>query len=88
MQAVGFVHGAPFYFRARWETWTFTISLTDHIDPSAIGPPDEKAGFFRADDYLGYRIWGYYGQKYDASYMRYDDVERIIRECVRRYLEE
>jgi hypothetical protein len=85
VQAEGRVGGAPFYFRARHAAWDFTVCLSHDIDASAIWPPDERPGFFTSDEYRGYYLRGDYGRRQEASFMRYDEAERIIRECARKY---
>lgn len=84
VQADGRVRGHPFYFRAKWEHWTFTACVSADIDASCINPPADEDGFFRDGDYRGFYLSGEYPE---ASFMRYDDAEAIIRQCGRRLLQ-
>lgn len=86
VQADGLVDGKPFYFRSRWAAWTFTVCVSHDIDAAAIDPPVEQPGFFQTNEYRGYFLSGDYGTEPEASFMRYDEAERIIRECAQRYL--
>jgi hypothetical protein len=87
VQADGKVNRHPLYFRARHSTWQFTVCISHNVDASAIWPVEDKPGFFIDDDgYRGYYISGDYGQENEASFMRYDKVEEIIRACVARFL--
>lgn len=63
VQADGYINGLPFYFHARFDTWTFAISETPDIDPVqvAIG----QAPGFRLQHKYRKRTRG----KCDASFM-------------------
>jgi hypothetical protein len=88
VQAEGRIGRAPFYFRARHSAWTFTVSISHNdIDPSALPPREETPGFFTINEYRGYFLGGDYGNGDDASFMRYDEVERIVRECAKAFLQ-
>lgn len=84
VQAEGRVRGHPFYFRAKWEHWTFTACVSADIDASCINPPTDEDGLFRDGEYRGFYLSGAYP---GASFMRYDDAEAIIKRCSRRLLE-
>lgn len=86
VQADGRVGGKPFYFRSRHAAWTFTVCISHDIDAAAIYPQVEQPGFFQIDEYVGYFLSGEYGTGHGASSMRYDDAERIVRDCCRRFL--
>ncbi len=82
VQAEGTVRGYPFYFRARWDHWTFSISEKEDIDPVDVDSAVADAG-------LGFYREGRYGTgPYDASYMPEEEARRIIRTCVQEYLRE
>ena len=74
------------YFRSRHAAWTFTVCVSHGIDASAIDPPSDEPGFFQTHEYRGYYLSGDHGKEHEASFMRYDEAEQIIRECVRQYL--
>lgn len=77
VQGHGKIAGVEFYFRARWEEWTFALATGEMLDPIDISSSGQ--GFFRE---------GRYGQKpYDASWMPLEEAERIIRECARQFLD-
>jgi hypothetical protein len=82
----GRVRGAPFYFRARHGAWSFTVCVSHDIDPSCIDPPTDTPGFFVDREYRGYYLSEWYGKEPEASWMKYDEAERIIRDCVQKYL--
>ena len=73
-------------FRARHAAWTFTVYVSHDINAAAIDPPEDKPGFFQIDEYRGYYLSGDYGKEHEASFMRYDEAERIILECAQQYL--
>src|SRR5690349_5713024 len=78
VQAAGTVAGWPFYFRARWDTWTFAVSMRAGLDPAEIHGPE--AGFFRT---------GKHGvTPQDASYMPLDEARHIIQKCCRELIAE
>lgn len=86
VQADGKLKGHPLYFRARWATWSFTLCVNAEIDPSCLSVWDEQ-GFFSEGEYEGYRLWGNYGSTREASFMPYEAVENLIRECSFKFLE-
>ena len=82
VQAEGTVGGRPFYFRSRYEHWTFSISERDEVSPVEIDSAASGAehGFFRE---------GRYGTgPFEASYMPEEEARRIIRACAAEYLRE
>jgi hypothetical protein len=83
VQADGTVCGHPFYFRAKWDSWTFTACVNADIDPSCINPPTDENGFFWDREYRGFYLSAKFPQ---ASTMRYDLAEAIIRDCAHQFL--
>ena len=82
VQAEGTVAGRPFYFRSRYEHWTFSVSEHDDVSPVEIDSVESgKAhGFFRQ---------GQYGtDPFEASYMPEEEARRIIAACAEEYLRE
>jgi len=83
IQAEGHVDGIWFFFHARNSKWTFLLSRNPEKDPRALSPKlppnlEEDADlFFQTKETLR-------GQ---AGHMPYDEVERIIRSCVEKYLQ-
>lgn len=80
LQIEGNVNGKAFYFRARWDQWTFAISYDDKVHPAKI--LSSKDGFF-------FRC-GDVGESggYAASWMSVDEAMDIIARCIRSYNEE
>jgi len=83
VQADGRMWGRSFYFRAKWDRWSFTACVSADIDASWINPPKDEAGLFRDGEYRGFYLSGDYP---GASFMRYDVAEAIIRQCGQRLL--
>jgi hypothetical protein len=73
VQAEGMVCGYPFYFRARYEHWTFSVSEHAGVDPVDRDAEESgrRYGFFRE---------GRYGtESFAASWMSREDAEAIIK---------
>lgn len=89
VQAEGRVQGNPFYFRAKWDFWTFTVCTnSDNQEiPSCINPRQDENGFFEDGEYRGYYLSESFGSDTAASYMELDVAEAIIRDCVERFVE-
>ena len=81
VQAEGTINGFLFYFRAKYNEWTFAISEYPEIDPVDIQFPDngKKYGFFAQ---------GQYGGEFEskASYIDNDTAMNIIENCLSEYL--
>lgn len=79
VQAEGTIASYPFYFRARWDEWSFAVSERAGLDPAAIDSPDvrEDGGWFRGGALPGPR---------DASYMAISEAKMLIQICAREYL--
>jgi hypothetical protein len=96
VQADGHIGSFPIYFRARHEGWSFTISLNQEAHASFFYSPHPEhfengaEGFFRIEkeDVNGYQLEGDYYEGEGASYMPYDDAQKIIEDCTRRFLSE
>jgi hypothetical protein len=58
VQGVGTVAGRRFYFRARHDSWSFSVAYSPEDDPVDIQLPDQ--GFLRE---------GIFGTREDASWM-------------------
>ncbi|MBL0267941.1 MAG: hypothetical protein IPP99_04515 [Chitinophagaceae bacterium] len=80
VQAEGTVNGFLFYFRARYDEWTFAISEHAEIDPVDIQLPESGKQY-------GYFAVGKYGTEFDykASYMEFDVALDIIQRCCAEY---
>ena len=81
VQADGTINGFPFYFRARWDEWTFAISENPNISPVDIQ-------FIETGKEYGYFAEGRIGKEWEylASYMEVDMVKDIITKCSNEYL--
>ncbi len=81
VQAIGTINGFPFYFRGRYNTWTFAISETKEIDPVDIqmNETGKKYGFF-AEGEIGKE------SEYLASYLNDEKVLEIVLSCAKEYL--
>src|SRR5438309_2831992 len=80
VQYEGTVNRRLFYFRARYNEWSFAIAdtLDDAVNASAIWVP--LGGFYREAEYGD--------SENAASFMPHDEAERIIADCARHYLSE
>ncbi|OQP40992.1 hypothetical protein A4H97_15440 [Niastella yeongjuensis] len=81
VQSDGTINGFPFYFRARWDEWSFAISENPDISPVDIQLIDagKEYGYF-AEGRIG-KAW-----EYLASYMEVNMVKDIITKCTIEYL--
>ena len=82
VQAWGTINGFSFYFRARWDDWSFAISENPAIDPVDIQMIEQgkEHGYF-AEGSLGGKHW-----EYLASYMEPSMAIDIITKCSIEYL--
>lgn len=83
VQAEGTVAGRPFYFRARHDEWTFSVSESAGLDPVDVGEADAVTGrgWYRS----GRVGWPW---EFRASYLTAEEVASIIRGCAAAYLAE
>jgi hypothetical protein len=80
VQAEGSVCGQAFYFRARFDRWTFVIAPPQESVWDCQRPAD-AAGLFRASTGWGYQSSGTFSQDpFGASAMSRDEVVRLIRQ--------
>jgi hypothetical protein len=78
VQAEGTIDGNRFYFRARWDSWSFAVSENSELDPVLIDTPEH-----------GFYIEQKYGNNpYDAGYMPVEEAKTIIQQCAEIYLNE
>ena len=82
VQAEGTIDGNQFYFRAKYDEWTFAISENPKFDPVDIQNFETgiKYGFYKESEY------GIKGS-HSASYMDTGESEKIIVECCNEYTE-
>jgi len=80
VQAFGTVNGLPFYFHARFDTWTFAISATPDIDPVQVAI--ENAPGFRVQHVYRKRTRG----RCDASFMSHAQARVFIETTANYYL--
>jgi hypothetical protein len=81
VQAEGTVAGRSFYFRARGNTWEFTVAEREGDDPSALGEEDVAGGtaWYRSGTLPG---------RFGASWMPLEEARSLINECARAYVGE
>lgn len=95
-QAWGSYLGCQFFFYARYNYWSFAISLDPHVDPALLTEvedtaPEVRARFFSAPVLHAYdagfvrTCYPYGSGEFSASYMPEPEVERIIRECLAQF---
>jgi hypothetical protein len=87
VRAEGRSNGLPFNFFARLSVWRFTLVLRPDVEPANMWPENFEPGFFTKDGCQGFYLEQAYGECPQASFMRYDEAERIIRSCVQTYLQ-
>jgi hypothetical protein len=80
VQANGTVNGLPFYFHARFDTWTFAIASTPDIDPIQVAI--QNAPGFRMQRKYRKRTRG----KCDASFMSHAQAKVLIETTANYYL--
>lgn len=76
VQAEGTIGGNKFYFRARWDTWSFAVSENPEIDPVLVDSPEK--GFYIEEKYGN--------NSYEAGYMPLEKVNSILEHCADLYL--
>ena len=79
VQAEGTVAGRSFYFRARGDTWQFTVAEEAGDDPVSLGEKDVALG----------RAWyrsGTLPGAFEASWMPLDQATSLIQLCAREYV--
>ena len=74
VQGFGLVDGYPWYFRARWETWSMEISNDKDIDCKCL-------------PLVGFEIGGWifeedWGKEFDAGYMDSSTVINLIEKAI------
>ena len=77
VQAEGTVGDHAFYFRAKYDEWSFSVALSPEVDPVDICLPEQ--GFFREASYGAVR-------RSEASFMPLEEARRLIAECAREFL--
>lgn len=87
VQYEGTIEDKSFYFRARWDQWTFALadSLEEAVDLACcdLSAVTDWEGIFART--------GRYGddeaRDFAASWMPHEEAERLIRLCAQEYLE-
>ena len=79
VQAEGTVGGHAFYFRARGDTWEFTVAEHAGDDPAGLSSDDVTTGaaWYRTGTVPG---------EFAASWMPIDQAVGLIIECANAYL--
>jgi hypothetical protein len=76
VQGVGTVDGHHWYFRARWQAWSFEIAA----------PLDAGLGDLVGSDVAGWLAEEEWGEdEFAASYMPYPTAWAIIEQCIARF---
>lgn len=80
VQAFGFVNGRPFYFRARFDEWRFSVAPTLGGDPVKV-----QAGIAP-----GFSLIRRYGRPkgIDAGWMSHTKAQQCIHFAVQQYMQE
>ncbi len=76
VQAEGSIASRPFYFRARWDRWSFAVSPSPSVDPVDVSSASQ--GFFRESKYGS--------GEHDAGYMPIEEARAVVLRCARGYL--
>jgi hypothetical protein len=87
VQGEGTIGDYPLYFRARGDSWSFTVVLVANANPDDLASWMRPAadGFFDYAGRPGYELTGRYGSEFDAGYMPYDVAEKLIVACAKRF---
>lgn len=99
VQAEGRVLGHPFFFRAKYDFWDFTV-VTSHecmAQASHCDAPEMAHGYFMVIDegepeghieWQGYWLDGRYGSGTDAGNMDQVTASEIIEDCLKAFIDE
>lgn len=81
VQAEGTVAGRSFYFRARGDSWQFTVAEHEGDDPARLGEQDvaRRDAWYRSGKLPG---------AFEASWMPLDQATALIHECARESISE
>ena len=84
VQAEGTVSGRPFFFHAKYHSWSFAVSERPGVDPVDIQIAD------RAAEQGGWLREGTIGSPREAraSYLSKEDADAIIQQCAEAYVAE
>jgi hypothetical protein len=74
VQGFGRLDGLPWYFRARYETWSFRLADTVDGDPVAVQPGRDGSGWYVEREYDG--------DLFAAGYMSTDEAWGFVAECI------
>lgn len=79
VQAEGTVAGRSFYFRARGDTWEFSVAEREGDDPSELGATDAARGnaWYRSGTLQG---------DFAASWMPLEHARSLINQCANAYV--
>ncbi len=77
VQVEGTVAQHAFYFRAKYDEWSFSVALSPEVDPADICFSEQ--GFYRDATYGVAR-------RSEASFMSLEEARRIIVECATEFL--
>ena len=75
VQGNGTIDGLPWYFRARWDSWSLSISEDADTDPIEVRWRN-ASGWYYED------TWG---EMFEAGWMPFETAWEIIIECFEKY---
>ena len=80
VQGEGTIRGNAFYFRARHDEWTFSVSENAEINPVDIQTIEagKQHGFYRENGYRPNRMGS-------VGYMDFEIAEKSMIDCVKEY---
>jgi len=81
VQAEGTVAGHSFYFRARGDSWKFTVAEREGDEPVELDEAEVAPG-------LAWIRSGTVPGEFAASWMPLEDARSIINECARAFMQE
>lgn len=77
VQCWGTIAGKHFYFRARWNYWSFGVGEQQDL-PVVADDDIDRLNYYKEQEYGN--------DPYSAGYMPFDESKNWIIECIRDYL--
>jgi len=79
VQAEGIIDGLPWYFRARWNSWSLSIARNPTDDPIDVRWGSASGWYFEED-------WG--TEQFEAGWMPFKEAWTLIIRCFEKFREE